>query len=133
MLKGILAISGQSGLFKLVSEGKNSIIVESLLTGKRMPAYSTARISALEEIAIFTEAGEVALKKVLKLIKDAKNSEPLQKMTNDEMINLFTQILPDYDRDKVYSSDMKKVFQWYNILLDKNILDYKIEEEDNKE
>ncbi|MFV0365417.1 MAG: DUF5606 domain-containing protein [Mangrovibacterium sp.] len=124
MLKGILAISGQPGLFKLVSEGKNSIIVESLLSGKRIPAYSTARISALEEIAIFTETGEVELKKVFENTKAIKGDEELPKMSNNEMAALFSEVLPDYDKDRVYASDMKKVFQWYNLLLKNNLLDF---------
>ncbi|MFV0520965.1 MAG: DUF5606 domain-containing protein [Mangrovibacterium sp.] len=129
MLKGILAISGQPGLFKLISEGKNSIIVESLLTGKRMPAYSTARISSLAEIAIFTETGEEELKKIFENTKTIKGDAELPKMDNSEMTDLFAEVLPDYDKDRVYTSDIKKVFQWYNILFKNNLLDFSEEEE----
>ncbi|MFV0290825.1 MAG: DUF5606 domain-containing protein [Mangrovibacterium sp.] len=128
MLKGILAISGQAGLFKLVSEGKNSIIVESLVTGKRTPAYSTARISSLGEIAIFTETGEVELKKVFENTKALKGDAELPKMNNDEIASLFEEVLPNYDKSRVYNSDMKKVFQWYNLLQKNNLLNFEAEE-----
>ncbi len=128
MFKGILAISGQPGLFKLVSEGKNSIIVESLVTGKRTAAYSTARISSLEEISIFTETGEAELKQVLLTIKKEKNGAQLPKMDNAQMADLFNTILPEYDKDRVYASDMKKVFQWYNILNENNLIEESKEE-----
>ncbi len=133
MLKGILAVSGQSGLFKLVSEAKGSIIVESLLTGKRMPVFSTAKISALEDIAIFTDGDEVPLKDVFKRVADkegeGKAIEP--KTDNDQLKAYFAEILPEYDRDRVYVSDMKKVVQWYNLLLEKQLLSF--DEEDKKE
>lgn len=132
MLKGILAISGQPGLFKLVSEGKNSIIVESLLTGKRTPAYSTARISSLEEIAIFTETGEIELSKVFENTKTLKGDTELPKMNDSEMTDLFAQVLPNYDKSRVYTSDMKKVFQWYNLLLKNNLLNFSTEEKEAK-
>lgn len=132
MLKGILAISGKPGLFKLISEGKNSIIVESLLTGKRMPSYATARVSSLEEIAIFTETDEVKLKEVLANIKTIKGDTELPTMNNAEMADLFAQALPDYDKDRVYASDMKKVFQWYNLLLKNDLLDFSSEEENTE-
>ncbi|MDP4184825.1 MAG: DUF5606 domain-containing protein [Bacteroidota bacterium] len=124
MLKGILAISGQSGLFKLVSEAKGSIIVESLLTGKRMPAFSTAKISALEDIAVFTDSDEIPLKEVFKRIIEKENGGKTvdPKSGNDQVKAYFGEILPEYDRDRVYVSDMKKILQWYNLLMDKQLL-----------
>jgi hypothetical protein len=134
MLKGILAISGHPGLFKVVSEAKNSIIVESLLTGRRMPAYSTAKISALEDIAIFTQTEEVGLKEVFKNI--AKLTEEGKvfnaKASGDELKSYFEEILPEYDRDRVYVSDMKKVISWYNLLKEKELLDFSESEEDEE-
>jgi hypothetical protein len=129
MLKGILAIAGQPGLFKLVTEAKNSIIVESLLTGKRQPAYASSKISSLEDIAIFTETGEVPLKEVLKAIAEKENKGELAKMDGNALKAYFGEVLPEYDRDRVYTSDMKKVIQWYNILQKNELLDVEDEDE----
>jgi hypothetical protein len=132
-MKGILAISGQPGLSKLISEAKNCIIVESLLSGKRMPVYSTSKVSSLADIAIFTETGEVTLKQVLKKIFEKENgSEVAAKDSFADLKAYFEQILPDYDRNRVYTSDMKKVVQWYNLLLKKNLLNPEEEEEPEK-
>ena len=130
MLKGILAISGQPGLYKLVAEAKNSIIVESILTGKRMPAYSSSKVSSLGDIAIFTQTGEVSLKDVLKLISEKENGGEIAKVEGNALKAYFEVILPDYDRDRVYTSDMKKVVQWYNLLQKNNLLNF---EEDDAE
>lgn len=129
MLKGILSISGQPGLFKLVAEAKNSIIVESLLTGKRQPAYSTTKISSLEDIAIFTQTGEVALKEVLKSIAEKQNGAEVGKLEGNALKVYFGEVLPDYDQDRVYTSDMKKVIQWYNLLLKNDLLNQEEEAE----
>jgi hypothetical protein len=129
MLKGILAISGQPGLFKLVTEAKNSIIVESLLTGKRIPAYSTSKISALSDISVFTETGEIQLKDLFKRLQESgKTLSP--KASSNEIKALFEEVLPDYDKDRVYVSDMKKIFQWYQLLSEKDLL---IEDEEQAE
>lgn len=121
MLKGILAISGQPGLFKMVTEAKNSIIVESLITGKRMPAYSTTKISALSDISVFTETGEIQLKELFKKIQES-GKVVSSKDSSDEMKSLFGEVLPDYDRDRVYVSDMKKILSWYQLLSEKDLL-----------
>ena len=121
MLKGILSISGQPGLFKLVTETKNSIIVESLLTGKRIPAYSTSKISTLSDISIFTETGEILLTELfVRVKKSGKLISP--KASTDEIKAFFGEVLPEYDKDRVYVSDMKKILQWYQLLSDKNLL-----------
>jgi hypothetical protein len=130
MLKGIMSISGQPGLFKVVAEAKNSIIVESLVTGKRMPAYSTSKISALEDIAIFTETGEVPLKEVFKNISEKENGAAVAKKGSDkELKAYFDAVLPEFDKDRVYVSDMKKVIQWYNLLQGKDLLNFDEEAE----
>jgi len=121
MLKGILSISGQPGLFKMVTEAKNSIIVESLITGKRMPAYSTSKISALTDISVFTQTGEIQLNELLKKIQENGKSIT-SKASASEIKNLFAEILPEYDHDRVYVSDMKKIFQWYQLLSELNLL-----------
>jgi len=128
MLKGILAISGQPGLFKLVTEAKNSIIVESLLTGKRIPAYSTSKISALADISVFTKTGEIQLKELFKRIQESEKVVD-SKASNNEIKSIFKEVLPEYDEDRVYVSDMKKIFQWYKLLSDQNLL---IETEEEK-
>jgi hypothetical protein len=134
MLKGILSISGHSGLFKLVAESKNSIIVESLETFKRIPVHSTSKVSALEDIAIYTEEGDVPLKEIFKAIYEHENGGPSisQKETANELKEYFEKVVPDYDKDRVYVSDIKKVLAWYNVLHEKELLDFS-EEEDNKE
>jgi len=133
MLKGILSISGQPGLFKLIAESKNNIIVESLETGKRMPAYSTTKISALEDIAIYTDVDDVPLKEVFKAISEKEDGGKAisHKSSGNELKNYFGEVLPDYDRDRVYTSDIKKVILWYNMLHDKNMLDFSEEEEES--
>ena len=133
-MKGILAISGQPGLSKLISEAKNCIIVESLVTGKRMPVYSTSKVSSLADIAIFTETGEVTLKQVFKKISEKENGgEIAAKDSGSDLKTYFEQILPDYDRNRVYTSDMKKIVQWYNLLLKKNLLNFEEEEVKHEE
>ena len=121
MLKGILSISGQPGLFKLVAETKNSIIVESLVNGKRMPAYSTSKISALSDISIFTESAEILLTDLFKRMKE-NGRQIAAKASANEIKSFFEEVLPEYDKDRVYVSDMKKVIQWYQLLSEQNLL-----------
>ncbi len=132
MLKGILSISGQPGLFKMVTEAKNSIIVESLLTGKRMPAYSTSKISALSDISVFTQTGEIQLKELFEKIQEnGKTISP--KASANEIKAFFAEVLPEYDQDRVYVSDMKKIFQWYQLLHELNLLIDPVENENPEE
>ncbi len=135
MLKGILAVSGHQGLFKHVADSKNSIIVESLDTGKRMPVYASSKISALEDIAIYTESADVPLKDVFKAIYEKENgSEALShKSTTPELKKYFGEVLPEYDKDRVYMSDIKKVLLWYNLLQEKSMLDFTEEEESDSQ
>jgi hypothetical protein len=126
MLKDILSISGQGGLFKMISQSKNAIIVESLTDGKRMPAYATSRISALEDISIFTVDGDVKLAEVFKAISEKENGgnciDP--KASANDLKKYFEQILPAYDSERVYISDIKKVLTWYNVLNSKSLLNF---------
>jgi hypothetical protein len=135
MLKGILSISGQSGLFKMVAESKNNIIVESLDTLKRMPVHSTSKVSALEDIAIYTETAEVPLREVFKAISDIENGGQAisSKSSVNELKTYFENIVPEYDKGRVYISDIKKVLLWYNILQEKELLDFSETEEEKKE
>jgi hypothetical protein len=133
-LKDILAISGHGGLFKFISQGRNGIIVESFLDGKRMNAPGTAKISSLEDIAIFTEDEDVPLAKVLRTIREKEQGGPAlnHKASNAELKTYFEGILPDYDRERVYVSDIKKLVSWYNILSENNLLDL-VDEKPEKE
>jgi hypothetical protein len=131
MLEGILAISGHSGLFKLVAESKNNIIVESIETQKRMPVYSTAKVSALEDIAIYTYEGDTPLKEIFKSISEEEEGGPAisHKASGNELKSYFEKVVPDYDQDRVYVSDIKKVLMWYNTLQENDMLDFSEEEE----
>ncbi len=130
MLKGILAISGHSGLFKMISNTKNAIIVESLITKKRMPAYASSKISALEDIAIFTDEGDVPLRDVFYNIKEKENGGPAinHKSPSNDLKAYMKEVLPNYDEARVYVSDMKKIFQWYNLLQEQDLIKEKEEE-----
>jgi hypothetical protein len=124
ILKDILAISGEPGLFKFIAQGKNAIIVEHLETKKRSSAYGSAKVSSLEDIAIFTEKEDMSLGKVFDLIHEKENGGPAIDSKSDAgtLKTWFEGILPEYSRDKVYTSDMKKVAHWYNILHKLNLL-----------
>ena len=118
MLKDILAISGEPGLYKLVSKNAKGVIIENLDTKKRMPYYNATKISSLEDIAIFTEDEDKPLNEVLQAIKDKENGGPSidHKSAKDDLISYFRDVVPDYDEDRVYTSHIKKVINWYNIL-----------------
>ena len=126
MLKGILAISGQPGLFKVLSEGKNGVIVESLLTGKKQTVFASAKMSTLEDISIYTTSEDFPLKQVFKKISDLENGgQSIQTNARPEDLKkYFEKILPDFDKERVYVSDIKKVLTWYNILRDKELLNF---------
>jgi len=123
-LKGILSIAGQPGLFKLVSQMKGGLVVESLRDGRRMPAYTSQRILALEDISMYTDAEEVSLSKVYDTIIDKTGGKAAidpKKASADELKAYLEEVLPNYDRDRVYASDIKKLFAWYNELAEKGL------------
>ncbi len=131
MLKEILSLTGKPGLFKLVSQGKNMLIVESLIDGKRIPAYTRDKVVSLGDIAMFTETEEVALANVLESVKEKENGAVCSldpKSDNDKLRAYMSEILPNYDRDRVYPSDIRKLINWYNILINANITDFLTEE-----
>ncbi|MDC1106056.1 DUF5606 domain-containing protein [Prolixibacteraceae bacterium] len=134
-MKKILAIGGRPGLYKVVSEAKNSIIVESVVDGKRLPAYATSKISALADISIFTTEGDIPLVDVFRKISEKEDGGKTisHKASANEIKAYFSEILPNYDEYQVYVSDMKKVFQWYNILQDTGLLVFDEEEENSAE
>ncbi|MDY0053447.1 MAG: DUF5606 domain-containing protein [Bacteroidales bacterium] len=123
-LSKILSISGKPGLYLLVSQTKTGALVESLLDGKRQPAFSNERISSLEDISIFTLEEDIPLKKVFELIYSKENGGECisHKSDNNKIVQYMEEILPDFDRDRVYVSDMKKLFSWYNILNAKGLI-----------
>jgi hypothetical protein len=124
VLKDIMAISGESGLFKFIAQGKNSIIVEHLETKKRTSAFGSAKISSLEEILIFTEKEDMPLGKVFDLIYEKEKGGPSIDFKSDpeKLKAYFSEVLPEYDKERVYASDIKKVVHWYNILQLLNLL-----------
>jgi hypothetical protein len=125
-LKDILAISGMSGLYRFISQARNGVIIEGLVDKKRMNASASARVSALEDIAIYTDDKELPLKEVFRRIFQKENGGPTAidpKVSNDQLKKYFAEIIPDFDREKVYTSDIKKVLTWYNLLLSQNMID----------
>ncbi|MCF8331915.1 MAG: DUF5606 domain-containing protein [Bacteroidales bacterium] len=134
-LTEILAISGKGGLFKMVAQAKNSIIVESLNDGKRMPVHATEAVSSLEEISIFTDGEDMPLKDVFKRIyeKTEGGKAPSHKDPADQLKAFMEEVVPDYDKDQVYISDIKKVMKWYNNLHDADMLSFVTAEEEKED
>ena len=133
-LKEIMAISGKPGLYKFISQGRNAMIIENIEDKARSSAFASEKVSALDDIAIFTEDEEVSLKEVLKNIFEKENGEETisHKSSSEELKKWFEEVLPSYDRDRVYVSDIKKVALWYNLLTKMKMLDFS-EEEENEE
>ncbi|MFN7013789.1 MAG: DUF5606 domain-containing protein [Bacteroidia bacterium] len=124
-LRGIISISGHSGLFKIISQTKFGLIVESISDGKRMPAYSSQRISALEDISVFTTGEDMPLSEVFQKISDKEKGGAVSvesKASNDELRKKLESYLPEFDKERVYASDIKKLFTWYNLLQSKDLL-----------
>jgi hypothetical protein len=131
-LDKILSISGKPGLHQIVTQTRTGAVVESLIDKKRITVGAHSNISILSEIAIYTLTEEVPLKEVLKKIKDKEKAQPTSishKDSKDVLEEFFFEILPDYDENRVYPSDIKKVVQWYNLLQKNNLLD-SLESED---
>lgn len=133
MLKDILSITGKPGLYKLVNRGNNMLIVESLLDGKRMPTYARDKIVSLGEISMYTMGEDIPLAEVLTKLGEKEGlkvaSVDPKKADNDQLRDFFGEVLPDFDRDRVYPSDIRKLIQWYNILIQAGITDFSIDEE----
>ena len=132
MQQTILAIAGKPGLYKLISRGKNNLIVESLDgQHRRMPAFGTDRITSLADIAMFTETDDVPLMDVLDSLKTLEQGQPssidYKKADGDTLRDYFSKVLPNFDRERVHVSDIKKLIQWYNILVNNGITDFKEE------
>ena len=127
MLRTILSISGRSGLYRLVSRGRNMLIVESLSEGKRMPAYSRDKVMSLGDIAIYTEGEDRPLGEVLELVKIKTGTEAVDVKALEsagDLRRFFGEVLTDYDRERVHDSDIRKLLQWYNQLIAAGITDF---------
>ncbi len=118
-LEKIVAISGKPGLYKIISQSKNGVIVESLIDKKRLPIGSLHNVSALNDIAIYTYEEDIPLREVLFSIFQKENGEKAidHKSGKQELLDYFNEVLPDYDEERVYASNIKKVILWYNVLL----------------
>jgi hypothetical protein len=124
-LSKILSISGKNGLYKLITQGKNSFIVESLEDGKRVPAFSHDGIATLDNISMFTTDEDVSLTIILQTIFKKENGAETPAILNDnaKLKKYFEEVLPNYDQERVYVSNIKKVLSWYNILIKHNLID----------
>ena len=133
MLKNILAITGKPGLYKLISHGNNTLIVESLVDGKRIPTFARDKIISLADVSMFTLDDDVSLSEVLTKLGAKESLKAvtldLKNASNDTLRDYFATVLPNYDRDRVYPSDIRKLIQWYNILINAGITDFAVEEE----
>ncbi len=120
MLKKIMSISGKPGLYKLVSNSKNMIIVESLADNRKLPVYARDRVVSLGDISIYTNEDEVPLKEVMVAIKNKENGQKIsiETMNKPEQLHkYFEEVLPNYDKERVYNHDIKKMINWYNLLI----------------
>jgi hypothetical protein len=137
-LSKIMSISGKPGLYKMVAQAKTGVIVESLIDGKRFQAFTHDKVSSLEEISVFTDTDDKPLREILTTIREKTDGgkAPDAKADNKQLKEFFESIMPNYDRDKVYVSHMKKIYAWYNLLHEKEMLDFTekpVEPEENKE
>lgn len=131
-IKDFISVSGQPGLYKLVSQGKAILIAENLETGQRIPVHATSHVSSMEEIAVFTAKEDKPLKEIFLEMYQKEGGRvvlDVKKSSNDQIREYFATVLPSYDRNKVYLSDMKKILTWYNILVTYGKLDWTPEEE----
>lgn len=137
MLKNILSISGRPGLFRLVNRGKNMLITESIVNGKRTPAYARDKVISLGDISVYTEdGGDTPLGNVLEAVKTKNEGKPVdvKALGADAAVReYFGEIFPEFDRERVYTTDIKKLLSWYNILIAAGITDFLPEEEESAE
>ncbi len=136
MLNQILSIAGKPGLYKLVSQGKNMLIVESLSDQKRMPTYARDKIVSLADVSMYTTGEDVALSEVLTKLGEKQSLKPVDmdlKNASADMLRMFFEdVLPDFDRDRVYPSDIQKLIKWYNVLIAAGITDFSVERDNDE-
>lgn len=128
MIKGIISITGKPGLYKLLTRGKNALIVESLQTGKRVPTYPHEKVISLADITMYSDNGDVPLPDVFDKLYAKMEGKPVdvKSFTNEQaMRDFFGEVLPDYDRERVHNSDLQKLFSWYNQLIAAGITEFK--------
>lgn len=129
-LKDIYTIAGYPGLFKYVAQGRNGIIVEGIEDKKRMNAFATMKVSSLGDISVFTQTGDIPLLDILKRIREKESSNPGPETKDPKVLQVyFESILPEYDKERVHQSDIKKIVTWYNLLQKNNLLAVLDEEE----
>ena len=130
-LDKILAISGKPGLYELTAQTRGGFVAKSMLDGKKIAVNMRHNVSILSEIAIYTYTEEIPLGEVFQKIKEKEDGGAAisHKSSKKEMEAYFSEVLPDYDEDRVYASDMKKIFQWYNLLIENGFTDFSKEEE----
>lgn len=138
MLRTVLSIAGKPGLYKLVSNGRNMLIVEALdASKKRLPIHGIDKVVALGDIAMYTDDEEVPLWQVLENVKAKCESAicPVdhKKASNEELADFFAEVLPNYDRDRVYMTHVRKLIQWYNILIEAGVTEFAPEEAETEE
>jgi hypothetical protein len=131
-LSGIISIAGMSGLYKVIAQSKNGLIVESLVDKKRIPAHSTNKVSSLEDVSIYSTGDDVPLKEVFQKIYDMEKGGVAidHKSADADLRSYFKKAFAEYDEERVYTSDIKKVLMWYNILQKEGMLDKKEEKEE---
>lgn len=137
MFERVLTISGKPGLYRLVSSGRNMFVVEAVdASHKRMPVYNSDKVVMLDDIAIYTDTEEVPLRNVFKAIYEKEQAVlpfDIKMSTPEELVEYFETIMPDYDRERVYLTHIKKMYSWYNILVANNVVDFSDKEETAEE
>jgi Domain of unknown function (DUF5606) len=125
-LTKILSVTGRPGLFKVVAQAKNGLIVESIIDKKRMPIHSSQKVSTLADITMFTTDEDIKLKEVLKKLHAYTKGEPTISPNEDDkkLTTYFEEVLPEFDKERVYASDIRKLFKWYNLLLSNNLINF---------
>ncbi|WP_423819274.1 DUF5606 domain-containing protein [Salinimicrobium sp. TIG7-5_MAKvit] len=125
-LDKVLSISGKPGLYELKAQTRGGFVAESMLDGKKISVNMRHNVSLLSEIAIYTYSEEVPLREVFQKIYDKENGGEAisHKESKAKLEEYFSEVLPDYDEDRVYISDIKKIIQWYNLLVSKGITDF---------
>jgi len=133
-LKEILSIAGKPGLYQMIAQSKNGVVVESMIDGKRFTAFAHERVSSLEEISIYTDNEELSLKEVFKRIHEKhEGTKSIDPKSDKKLLrSYFEEVVPEHDQERVYTSDIKKMIGWYNLLVDKEMLEFEEEEKEEK-
>lgn len=134
-LSQIISIAGKPGLFKIINQSRNGVIVTSLTDGKKMAIGQTQRVSALSDISVYTFEGDVLLGEIFKSMYEKTGGGPVViALKEDDVVrDFFTEVLPDHDEERVYHSDIRKIIKWFNLLLDKGLLSFEEEKSEESE